>query len=61
MNIIEIITSHGEQTFGQLWPIVWALLRIVIIVLPMFACVAYLTLWERKLIGWMHVRMGNYF
>ena len=58
MNIIEIITAHGEQTFGQLWPIVWALVRIVIIVLPMFACVAYLTLWERKLIGWMHVRMG---
>ena len=58
MNIIEIITAHGEQTFGQLWPIVWALIRIVIIVLPMFACVAYLTLWERKLIGWMHVRMG---
>ena len=21
-------------------------------------CVAYLTLWERKMIGWMHVRMG---
>jgi len=38
--------------------LVWALLRIVIIVLPMFACVAYLTLWERKLIGWMHTRMG---
>jgi NADH-quinone oxidoreductase subunit H len=32
--------------------------RIVIIVLPMFACVAYLTLWERKLIGWMHTRLG---
>jgi NADH-quinone oxidoreductase subunit H len=22
------------------------------------ACVAYLTLWERKLIGWMHIRLG---
>eukprot|EP01038_Epipyxis_sp_PR26KG_P016490 gene16490-22505_t len=21
-------------------------------------CVAYLTLWERKMIGWMHVRIG---
>jgi NADH-quinone oxidoreductase subunit H len=38
--------------------VIWALLRIVVIVLPMFACVAYLTLWERKLIGWMHSRMG---
>jgi len=56
--MIDNITTQGEAIFGQLWPLVWALLRIVIIVLPMFACVAYLTLWERKLIGWMHTRMG---
>ncbi|BDW10570.1 NADH-quinone oxidoreductase subunit H [Polynucleobacter sp. SHI8] len=56
--MIETITTQGEAIFGQAWPLVWALLRIVIIVLPMFACVAYLTLWERKLIGWMHTRMG---
>jgi len=56
--MIETITNQGQAIFGQLWPVVWALLRIVIIVLPMFACVAYLTLWERKLIGWMHTRMG---
>jgi len=56
--MIDNITTQGEAIFGQLWPVVWALLRIVIIVLPMFACVAYLTLWERKLIGWMHTRMG---
>ncbi|MFM8756893.1 MAG: NADH-quinone oxidoreductase subunit NuoH, partial [Limnohabitans sp.] len=28
------------------------------IVLPLMGCVAYLTLWERKMIGWMHVRLG---
>lgn len=56
--MIETITTQGEATFGQAWPLIWALLRIVVIVLPMFACVAYLTLWERKLIGWMHTRMG---
>jgi len=27
-------------------------------VLPVMGCVAYLTLWERKMIGWMHVRIG---
>jgi len=27
-------------------------------VLPLMGCVAYLTLWERKMIGWMHVRLG---
>jgi len=56
--MIETITTQGEAIFGPAWPVIWALLRIVIIVLPMFACVAYLTLWERKLIGWMHTRMG---
>jgi len=58
MNLLDTITTQGEAVFGSFWPIVWALLRIVTIVLPMFACVAYLTLWERKLIGWMHARMG---
>jgi NADH-quinone oxidoreductase subunit H len=58
MSFLDTVTSHGEATFGVVWPVVWALVRIVIIVLPMFGCVAYLTLWERKLIGWMHSRMG---
>lgn len=57
-NFLNLITSQGEAIFGSLWPLVWALARIVIIVLPMFGAVAYLTLWERKLIGWMHIRLG---
>ena len=31
---------------------------IVAIVLPLMACVAYLTLWERKVIGWIQIRIG---
>jgi NADH-quinone oxidoreductase subunit H len=57
-NFLNLITTQGEAIFGSLWPLVWALVRIVIIVLPMFAAVAYMTLWERKLIGWMHIRIG---
>ncbi len=57
-NFLNLITTQGEAIFGSLWPMVWALVRIVIIVLPMFGAVAYLTLWERKLIGWMHIRLG---
>jgi NADH-quinone oxidoreductase subunit H len=42
-------------------PVLYAvkvLLLIVCIVLPLLLSVAYLTLWERKLIGWIQVRIG---
>jgi NADH-quinone oxidoreductase subunit H len=41
-----------------LWALIWILIKIVVIVLPLLGAVAYTTLWERKLIGWMHVRLG---
>ncbi|SME96417.1 NADH-quinone oxidoreductase subunit NuoH [Pseudogulbenkiania subflava] len=37
---------------------VWTLLKIVAIVAPMMGAVAYLTLAERKVIGYMQVRIG---
>src|SRR3970040_1295886 len=36
----------------------WNLAYIVAIVVPLMLSVAYLTLWERKLIGWMQIRIG---
>jgi len=56
--MIESITSFGASTFGGWWPLIWTLVRAVCIILPLLLCVAYLILWERKLIGWMHVRLG---
>jgi NADH-quinone oxidoreductase subunit H len=50
--------EYFEQMLGPAWPAVWALVKIVAIVLPLLGCVAYLTLWERKVIGWMQVRLG---
>ncbi|MBJ7502588.1 MAG: NADH-quinone oxidoreductase subunit NuoH [Burkholderiales bacterium] len=55
LNLIEV---QGLAIFGSFWTLIWTLVKIVIIVLPMFGAVAYLTLWERKLIGWMHIRLG---
>lgn len=50
--------SQGSQLLGPLWPVAWSLIKIICVVLPVMGCVAYLTLWERKMIGWMHVRIG---
>lgn len=36
----------------------WILPKIMLIVLPLMGAVAYLTFAERKVIGWMQVRMG---
>ncbi|KAG0732003.1 hypothetical protein G6F23_014749 [Rhizopus arrhizus] len=38
--------------------VLWTLIKIVIIAVPTILCVAYLTYWERKMIGAMHVRVG---
>ncbi len=40
------------------WPVIWTLIKIVAVLLPLMGCVAYLTLWERKAIGFTQVRLG---
>ncbi|MFN0314535.1 MAG: NADH-quinone oxidoreductase subunit NuoH [Burkholderiales bacterium] len=50
--------EYFEHAFGPAWPLVWTLVKIFAIVLPLMGGVAYLTLAERKVIGWMQVRIG---
>ncbi|MDZ4098282.1 MAG: NADH-quinone oxidoreductase subunit NuoH [Methylophilaceae bacterium] len=51
-----------SELFGSYWPEVsltaWTLIKIVAIVAPLMGAVAYLTLAERKVIGFMQVRIG---
>ena len=47
-----------QRLFGAAWPTVWTLAKIIVIVIPLTLAVAYLTLAERKVIGWMQVRIG---
>ena len=47
-----------QKMLGSAWLPIWTLLKIVVIVLPLMGAVAYLTLAERKVIGWMQIRIG---
>ncbi|WP_367067790.1 NADH-quinone oxidoreductase subunit NuoH [Oryzisolibacter sp. LB2S] len=40
------------------WPVIWNLIKIVCVLAPLMGAVAYLTLWERKLLGFMQARVG---
>src|SRR5688572_24560843 len=42
----------------ELLLLLWTLAKIIAITLPLILSVAFYTLWERKVIGWMHVRHG---
>jgi NADH-quinone oxidoreductase subunit H len=50
--------ESAQNFFGWAWPGVWTLAKIVAIAVPLIIAVAYLTLAERKVIGWMQVRIG---
>jgi NADH-quinone oxidoreductase subunit H len=55
---MDEFVASGSQLLGGAWPVVWTLAKIVAVLLPILGCVAYLTYWERKMIGWMHIRIG---
>jgi NADH-quinone oxidoreductase subunit H len=57
-GLIDNIYAGGADHLGAAWPLVWNLIKIIIIVAPLMGAVAYLTLWERKLIGWIQIRIG---
>jgi NADH-quinone oxidoreductase subunit H len=61
--MLDALLALSESRFGPLWgpalyELVTSLFFIVCIVAPLMGAVAYLTLWERKLIGWMQIRIG---
>jgi NADH-quinone oxidoreductase subunit H len=61
--MLDSLLALSEARLGPTWgpavyELVTSLVFIVMIVVPLMLAVAYLTLWERKLIGWMQIRIG---
>ncbi len=48
----------AELWDGYIWPLIWIVFKILVIVLPLLGAVAYLTYFERKVIGSMQRRRG---
>ena len=61
--MIDTFYAFGQHLMGgiwpaTIWPVLWTLIKIVAVLLPLMGCVAYLTLWERKAIGFTQIRLG---
>jgi NADH-quinone oxidoreductase subunit H len=61
--VTEWFATQSNTWFGPVWgPAFYettaALTFIVAILVPLMLAVAYLTLWERKFIGWVQIRIG---
>jgi NADH-quinone oxidoreductase subunit H len=60
---MDWLQTQSSAVFGPVWGpavsvTVYSLAAIVAIVAPLMLAVAYLTLWERKFIGWIQIRIG---
>ena len=55
--IEQAFAATGIETAGS-EPLIWIVFKIILIVLPLLLGVAYLTFAERKVIGYMQVRIG---
>ena len=59
LELVNTITTNGEALLGpQIWFFAWTMIKLLCVLLPLMGLVAYATLWERKLIGWIQIRIG---
>ena len=57
-QVLATVHEMGQGVFGAMWPLVWIMVKIQLVMMPILGIVAYLTLYERRLLGLMHVRLG---
>ena len=62
--MIDTIFSLGQGLLDAYWwsaiawPVIWALIKITAVLMLVMGAVTYTTLWERKLLGWVQIRLG---
>jgi NADH-quinone oxidoreductase subunit H len=62
--MIDLLYSAGlglvasDWWVNMAWPLIWALIKIVPVLAIVMGAVTYATLWERKLLGWVQIRIG---
>ena len=58
IELLQTVHQMGEGLLGAAWLPAWTAVKILAIVLPIMGGVAYYTLAERKVLGFMQVRPG---
>ncbi len=62
--MIDMIFSAGlglvaaDWWTNMAWPLIWALIKVLPVLMIVLGAVTYATLWERKLLGWVQIRLG---
>ena len=56
-NLVEPLYAL-LMSWGAVGLVLWIVLKVLLIAMPVIITVAFYVVWERKLIGWMHVRHG---
>ncbi len=62
--MIDTLFALGQGLFSApwwsaiAWPTVWALIKITLVLMLVMGAVTYTTLYERKLLAWVQIRLG---
>ncbi|MBF0623327.1 MAG: NADH-quinone oxidoreductase subunit NuoH [Magnetococcales bacterium] len=57
-EFLEYMHGMGTDLLGPVWPLAWTVIKIAVLLAPVMFCVTYLTLAERRIIGFMQIRIG---
>src|SRR5512140_2910108 len=58
LHYLQSFEQYMQNLLGPVWMPLWTVVKILVIVVPIMGAVAYLTLAERKILGFMQSRPG---